>query len=340
MRTSAAVVVLLIGCRALPGTGIAVPAIAAEGAPFPTVTIEHDALRVLFRDNADSPQTLSGVDRLFNTRQALQFDAFDPDGKGASAGLNFEHIIAGHANTHNMFTARQSKVVLYWLPGNKREQLIRRAEDDPWKCDCTLTYTVVGPHYIDIDFRCTPRDATLFGERGYAVFFFANYMNSVADVALNFRGIEAAGENEQWISGVAPPGPVDYNSGGTYRHRDAPPLEYDADHNFKLNLWSYDNPRFTQPFYYGRGAFNMTLIMMFDRAYTAEDEIRFSLFKFKLPKHPRPAWDWQYVIHKVVAGREYGFRARLAWTRFVNREDCLLEYQQWAKGLSALRPGG
>jgi hypothetical protein len=37
----------------------------------------------------------------------------------------------------------------------------------------------------------------------------------------------------------------------TYRSASASALEYDTDHNFKLNLWSYDYPRFAKPFYYG-----------------------------------------------------------------------------------------
>ncbi len=44
----------------------------------------------------------------------------------------------------------------------------------------------------------------------------------------------------------APPGHADYNGGGTYRHVDAQALAYDAEHDFKLNLWSYDEPRFTR----------------------------------------------------------------------------------------------
>ena len=44
----------------------------------------------------------------------------------------------------------------------------------------------------------------------------------------------------------APPGHADYNGGGTYRHVDAQALAYDAEHDFKLNLWSYDEPRLTR----------------------------------------------------------------------------------------------
>src|SRR6185369_15665059 len=140
-----------------------------------------------------------------------------------------------------------------------------------------------------------------FGKRGYAIFFFADYMNDVADVALNFRGIERAGGEEKWIRAEAPKEHRDWNGGGTYKHEKAADLQYDANQEFVLNNWSYDYPRFTKPFYFGKAANGMTLILMFDLTWSEQDEIRFSLFKFKLPKQPRPAWDFQYVIHKVEA---------------------------------------
>jgi hypothetical protein len=194
----------------------------------------------------------------------------------------------------------------------------------------TLTYTLTKPHYLDVDFRCVAHDPALFGGRGYAVLFFANYLNDVADVALHFRGIEEPGEREKWVAADAPKGHADWNQGGTYRSVKASALAYDAEHNFKLNLWSYDFPRFTRPFYYGRAAQGMTMILMFDKSWTEEDEVRFSLFKFKLPRRPRPAWDFQYVLRKIRKAREYGFKARLVWKKFVSPDDCLKEYARWS----------
>ncbi|MFA9564328.1 MAG: TetR/AcrR family transcriptional regulator, partial [Acidimicrobiales bacterium] len=46
------------------------------------------------------------------------------------------------------------------------------------------------------------------------------------------------------IAADAPETHPDYFGGGTYRHLDAKPLDYDSDHNFKLNVWSYDWPRY------------------------------------------------------------------------------------------------
>jgi hypothetical protein len=239
-------------------------------------------------------------------------------------------VQSGHKNANNAFTPRHGKYALYLLPGGKCAKLVRRREDDPWAVSSTLTYTVAKPHSIDVDFRCIPRDPARFGRRGYAVLFFANYMNDVEDVALHFRGIEAEGGREKWISGAAPKDHADWNQGGTYRSASASAVEYDADHNFKLNSWSYAWPRFTKPFYYGRAAKGMVFLLMFNKAHTEEDEIRFSLFKFKLPRFPRPAWDFQYVLRKLERGKEYGFKARLVWKKFVSPEDCLKEYETWA----------
>jgi hypothetical protein len=127
----------------------------------------------------------------------------------------------------------------------------------------------------------------------------------------------------------APRRRTDRNFGGTYRHVDAGELSYDADHDFRLNNWSYDWPRYTRPFYYGKAARGMTLILMFDRTSSADDEIRFSLFKFKVPKHPRPAWDFQYVVHRIESEKEYGFRGRLVWKQFVDADDVVREYERW-----------
>lgn len=307
--------------------------------PCKTAIIEHGDLRVVFRDNSRSPKVLSGVQSLVNLEDAKDFDAFDPDSPGASAGLNFEHVISPHASPHNKFSPRRGKYVLERLAGQPCVRLVRRTEDSPWRMSSMLQYTLVAPCYIDIDFRCRAHDARLFGTRGYAVLFFANYMNDMEQVALHFLGRDNAHDAEHWINADVPPGHADYNGGGTYRHADARPLEYDADHDFTLNLWSYDRPRFTRPFYFGRAAHGMTLIMMFDRGHTPRDEIRFSLFKFKVPKFPRPALDWQYVIHRVEPETDYGFRARLVWKKFISAADCRDEYERWTSVPEQQQPG-
>ncbi len=193
--------------------------------------------------------------------------------------------------------------------------------------------SVVGASTSDTKSFSTPtisarRDQPPRSDR-YAIFFFANYMNDVEEVSLNFPGVEYAGGEEKWIAAEAPKSHPDWNSGGTYRHANATALEYDKDMQFRLNSWSYDYPRFTKPFYYGRAERGMVFILMFNKTFSQNDQIRFSLFKFKVPRHPRPAWDFQYIINKVEEDREYGFKGRLVWKRFVSAQDCLKEYEKW-----------
>ncbi len=73
-----------------------------------------------------------------------------------------------------------------------------------------------------------------------AILFIANYMNDVEQAGLNFCGIEGPNQEEKWITADAPKRHLDWNQGGTYRSSAASDLEYDADHNFKPNSWSYD----------------------------------------------------------------------------------------------------
>ena len=311
---------------------------AHEGEPLQSARIELGDLSVQFRDNSQSPRMLSGISELLNTRHAADYDAWDPGTRGASAGLNFEHIITGHPNLNNKFSPRHGQYTLRALSDGNSVLLTRRAEHSPWKMASTLKYTATPPHYIDFEFRCTPQDASLFGPRGYAVLFFANYMNDVEDISLHFRGHKSAGAPEQWITADAPKGHPDWNGGGNYRALSANDLEYDEDVKFRLNTWSYDWPRIAKPFYYGRAAHGMTLILMFDRLYSDRDQIRFSLYKFKLPTHPRPAWDFQYVINQAESGTEYGFRGRLVWKQFVSDQNCLDEYRRWSSTLTTERP--
>lgn len=297
------------------------------------VEIDCGDLNAVLLDNSRSPEILSGIASLVNTRHAPGFNAYDPDAPGASAGMNFEHIISGHLDPHNAFAPRHGAYLLYKMPDGKSVMWRREAKDDPWGVESATKLTMVEPHYLDMEFRCTPTDARRFGSRGYAIFFWCNYMNDVADVPIHFLGIDEEGGEEKWVAGDASVQTRDWNTGGTYRSALAHDLAYDEDHNFKLNSWSYDYPRYSKPFYYGLTEHGMVYMLMFDRAYAPEDEIRFSIFKFKLKNHPRPAWDYEYVIHKIETGKEYGYKARVVYKKFVSPEDCLREYENWSKSL-------
>ena len=83
---------------------LAAPPCAADDfleVAIPSIQIDRGDLSVLFQDNSQSPGVLSGIQTLENRADAPGFDAFDPDARGASAGLNFEHIISGQRDKSN-----------------------------------------------------------------------------------------------------------------------------------------------------------------------------------------------------------------------------------------------
>lgn len=139
------------------------------GEPLQQIPLRVGHLSVVFRDNAESPKLLSGVDSLWHVIEAPNFDAFDPHDPGSSAGLNFEHIISGHADPANWFAPRLGVYRLYRGTQTNSVVLTRRAADDPWTLESTMTYAVTAPHAIDFEFRCRALDARRFGRRQYVI---------------------------------------------------------------------------------------------------------------------------------------------------------------------------
>ena len=133
-----------------------------KGEPVQTLTIQRGDVSVL--PNALSPGLLSGVDSLFNQADAPDFNAFDPADRGASAGLNFEHVICGHSNTFNAFSPRRGRYELFKLPDDRSAMLVRKSEDDPWALSSTLKYSVNEPSAIDFEFECRAHNKELFGK--------------------------------------------------------------------------------------------------------------------------------------------------------------------------------
>jgi len=295
---------------------------------FEVLGLTAGDLSAMFWDNTHSPTRLSGIRSLVNERDAPGYNGFD-------IAMNFEHVISGHRNDHNNFSPRHGRYHLRRID-DRGVKLVREAADSPWKLDSTMTMRLVPPHAIDFEFECVPRDAAVFGEHGYAVLFWANYMNPLSQIPLHFRGVSGPDEAERWIAVEAPATEYLHRHGGVYRSRHAKRLPIDADHQAPWNVASYDYPRFTRPFFFGRGEHDMVLILMFDRMHATDDEIRFALYRFQVKQDSRrPAWDFQYVIHSVKPQKQYGFRGRLVWKKFVSREDCLAEYERWSRQITA-----
>ena len=284
------------------------------GRPIEVAGIESGRLRYRVSDNSRSPRVLNGLGSLGYLKEGDEpLEAF-------RAGLNLEHVYSGHRDDHNRFSPRRHPYLLCRERDGPSVFLVRLASQSPWSVEHVTRLTPSPPHSIDIDFRCRFLDVSRFGSRGYAGFFWANYMRERHDAAIHFRGVSDEGEAEQWIRAESP-GRWDL---GTYLDSGASALEFDSDHNMAVNLRSFPAPRFTRPFLFSRSSDDMVLILMFDRLQTGIDEIRFSNFP--------PAVDFQYVIHGLEPGRRYGFRARMSWRPWTTREDCLEEFRAWDPG--------
>lgn len=292
---------------------------------FEVLEMTAGDLRVAAWDNSYSPNRLSGVRSLLNLRDAPDYEAF-------RVALNFEHVTSGHRRPMNEFSPRHGPYRLRQIDETSVEWT-RRAADSPWKLASTMTLSLAPPNAIDFRFSCTPGDAGLFGRHGYAVLFWANYMNPLTDIDMHFRGVTGPNSEEEWVSVQAPQTDFLHRHGGVYRSRDSARLPVDDDLKSPWSVTSYEYPRFTRPFYFARADHGMVLIMMFDRMVTARDEIRFAMYRFQVKAESRrPAWDFQYVIHQVEADRGYGFRGRMIWKKFTSAEDCEAEYERWQSG--------
>ena len=204
--------------------------------PRSEIALSAGRLEVVFRDNARSPDLVSGIARLVNRRDAPGVNAFDESIPPASTGLNFEHVTSGHVTDHAIFSPRRGDYSLRELPDGRSVVFERRAEDSPWGLASTTRISLVAPHALDIEF------ASRFGEHGWALLFWANYMRPAPELALHFPGVvapDSAGldsARETWIPATAPNVHPRWAGGGTYRALRAAPLDHDEGHPAELVL--------------------------------------------------------------------------------------------------------
>lgn len=314
----------VLACFAAPGEDLPIPL-----APIPpegrAAVLREGKLHGRLLDNtANRERQGSGFNPLFHA---------DFPGKPifitGATGLNFEHIFNGVAgdNDRAMFTPREDPVELQSL-SESSARLIWPAADSSWGMACQMTYTLVAPDAIDMEFEATPTKE-VFG-KGYAALMWASYIACARDRRLHFigpNGWQTWGEE-------SPEGP----EMGTVAHADASPLNYDPSAQ-TLNIVEHPEKKFVEPFYYGLldGDHDLTTmddtiayVMMFDEAAS----IRFAMWNFikddnGSPNTHHPAWDWQFVIHDPRPTKTCGYRARLLIRPFEGREAVARWYEDW-----------
>ena len=286
----------------------------------------HDTFRVgdltaIIGDNAAAGAHRAGYNGVWSlTHRTEATNLFVP----AVAGLNFEHIFDGDRADKGdartiFFEPRNAPMTFRKISDSEAE--LHQPPTPTFHLESWTRFTLVAPHYIDMNFRCRPTQHAF--NHGYIGLFWASYMHGPEDKSMYFRG------------------PGQWQQLCTQRHNDESTLRHVGDkvelrfsQGYPECLYRYYSPmRFEEPFYYGLFR-NHLAIFMFDRT----DGIRFTHSPSgggftKEEQTSNPAWDFQYIVPKYEVKREYGFRARLAYRPRCNRAEVLREVTAWRQSL-------
>lgn len=236
------------------------------------------------------------------------------------AGFNLEHFFGGDF-LEELFEPREHPMTLWKVD----DRTVRLHQPPPprSKVETTTTFTLVEPHYIDIEVEIVLHDLSPF-RHGYAGLFWASYINAPESKAIHFRGISEDDPTPRWIEAYSPEHGVESSHLWIEDHFEAFYVE-----NFNTTLANhFSKYRYLEPFYYGlRGG--MVFGIFFDRA----EGIRFS----QSPTgggDRNPAWDHHLLIPDPEVGKKYSYRSRLIYKPFVSPEDVQEEYERWVGGLA------
>ena len=191
-------------------------------------------------------------------------------------------------------------------------------------------YRAVSPYYIDHELTFRDTEDRLAGKPwNFRSVGYCCYTNSPDDLRIHYLS------DGEWVRYAPPghgapgsaiaPGYVGENQLEVWPELDDPPF-----------WWKERYPkRFDEPFYYGRFE-DMVMILIFDKS----EWIRFFLSpsgggKSLIPGLTSTAWDFEWIIPKAEyqANREYNFRLRLVYKKYISDEDVLLEVRKAQKEL-------
>ena len=239
------------------------------------------------------------------------------------AGLNLEHVFSGDTASYgwNIFEPRRAPMQLIRRSKNRVE--LRQEQTGHWPLRSRLVFAVKADA-IDLTYYGTPLE-DIWKKHGYLGVFFASYIQSPEDMAIQFIGRSRPGRGDptpRWIK------PLPEKHGVAANHRPAasdwdPPF----DDGFNLDLVKgVSDFEYLYPFYFGRSGENV-FVMMFKRT-GAEGELRFAQSPSGGGKG-NPAWDFAYFRHDYAVNREFSFRVRAVYRKFTSVEDVVHLYERW-----------
>jgi hypothetical protein len=288
-----------------------------------TARLETSKLRAVIADNeaygAKHRAGYNGVAELC-LRPGEQTNLFVPN----YAGLNLEHVFSGDATSFgwNIFEPRRAPMRL--VQHSRRRVELRQEGTEHWPLRSRLIYELKGDA-VDFTFCGTPL-ADAWKKHGYIGLFFASYIQSPEDLAIQFIGRSRPGRGDmtaRWIKHLPE------KHGVAANHRPAgstwdPPL----DPGFNMDLVAgISDLEYLYPFYFGRSGDNV-FVLMFERQRPG-GELRFAQSPSGGGKG-NPAWDFVYFRRDYAVHREFSFRVRAVCRKFTGVEDVVRVYEKWS----------
>jgi hypothetical protein len=233
----------------------------------------------------------------------------------AYAGFNLEHFFGGDF-LEELFEPREHPMVLTQV--DDRTVKLYQPPPPRSKVETSTLFTLVPPHYIDVEVDIILHDLSPF-QHGYAGLFWASYIHQPEDMKIYFWGLENGEGDPTWVAASTPK----HGVLSSHLHVEDDYQAYYAE-NFNTTLASnFSEHRYLEPFYYGLSG-DMVYAIFFDRT----EGIRFS----QSPSgggEGNPAWDHHLLIPDPQVAKIYTYRARLMYKPFKGGEDVREEFHQW-----------
>ncbi len=241
----------------------------------------------------------------------------------AVAGLNFEHIFDGHVGRRDvLFEPRNAPMELRQIANNEVE--LHQPPTPFWHLESWTRFELVAPHFIEMTFRCIPRQHTY--NHGYIGLFWASYINAPENKAIYFWGRREGERSSRWLQLCT----QYHDDESTVVHVDEPQLRLKiSDGHPPMLFTNYSALRYEEPLMFGRWK-DKVFAVMFDRT----EGLRLAHSPSGGGGTPdgqdtNPAWDWQFIIPNYDVNKEYGFKARAVFKKFAGREELRKMLKEW-----------
>ena len=282
-------------------------------------TLQAGDLTAVIGDNSSADGHRAGYNGVWSLHHAKNARSLFVPG---IAGLNLEHIVTGEhlEDSKTFFEPRHAPMALKKISQTEAE--LHQPPTPTFHVESWTRFRLVAPHYLEMDFRCVPREAVF--PRGYLSLFWASYLNAPEDKSLYFLG-GLDDQRDHWTQFCT----QWHNDQSTVRHRDDT-FEMTFPEGGRDTLFkSLSRFRFDEPFFYGHFD-ELVWIVLFDRS----EGIRFTHSPSggganAERRTTNPAWDFQFLIPDPEVGREYRFKVRTVLRPRCSREEVLAEFVEW-----------